>query len=195
MMYGLHSMLRNGYQRASEVIGEIGGVRRRRITIAAGAVALLLTTLLAGSAALADDMFLASGAFEALGRMAFLFVVWIVVTPFVEAWILTAFLKLGYPRALAYAILANLVSALLGLLWAGLFQEPGWKTALLDRQWAVLPRMLLRSYVVTTAEEGMVVALLIRNTKNIGTVFTAVVVANLVSYAMITAVFLGVLGR
>jgi len=186
----LHNVPQNDCQCGSEVKGEIGRVRRQRVRIAAGATALLLTTLLAGSAAVADDMFLASGAFESLGRWAFLFVVWIVITPFLEALILTAFLKLGYPKALGYAILANLVSVLLSLLWAGLFQEGGWKTALVDRNWAVLPRLLVRSYIVTAAEEGIVVALLVRNTRSIGTVFTSVLVANLASYVMITVIFL-----
>jgi hypothetical protein len=157
------------------------------------AIALPFAVLLAASPASADDMFMASGALQAMGLA---FIIWIGATLFIEAWILNAFLKLGYRRALAYSILANLASALLSLLWAGMFQEGGWKIALLSHHWGILARLLVRSYVVTTAEEGMVVALLMRNRRSTGTVFAAVGVANLASYALIAAMYpLAVSGR
>ena len=199
-----HNMPQNGYRYSRGVKRETGSVRRRRISIAIGAIALLLATLLASSPALADDMFLASGFLEAIGLM---FIIWIGVTLFVEALILNAFLKLGYSepggpgsfglgylRALGYSFVANLVSALLSWLWAGLFQEGGWKVALLAHQWGPLARLFIRSYVVTTAEEGMVVALLVRNRRSIGTVFTAVCVANLASYVLIAVIYLVITG-
>jgi hypothetical protein len=199
-MDGIRSVLRRRAQHVGEMGQQAGGARRPATSILLGVIALLLATLLAASPALADDMFLASGALEAIGWM---FIIWIGATLFVEAWILNAFLKLGYPepgtprpfghgylRALGYSVLANLASALLSLLWAGLFQEGGWKMALLSREWGILWRLLIRSYVVTTAEEGMVVALLVRNRRSIGTVFTAVAVANLVSYVLIAMIYL-----
>ena len=161
-------------------------------------LALLAAVLLAAAPALADDMFLASGfgdAFVALAVIGLLiFIGWIVATIFVEALILNVFLKLGYLRCLGYSFLANAVSALLGLLWAGLFQEGGWKLALLSGAWGPFARLLIRSYVVTTAEEGMVVALLVRNRRSIGTVFTAVSIANLVSYALFVVIYLIIAG-
>lgn len=186
MMGELRDIPQNSYQCTSKVKGDAVGLSRRCISIATGAITLLLTTLLTSSAQ-ADDMFLASGVIEELGVMAFL---WIAVTPFAEAVVLNAFFKQGFWRALGYSLLANLASMLLSLLWAGMFQEPGWKLALMAHQWGVIPRLLLRSYVITTAEEGMVVALLVRNKISTKTVFIAVAVANLVSYAMITFIFL-----
>lgn len=52
---------------------------------------------------------------------------------------------------------------------------------------AILARLLIRSLVITVAEEGMVVALLMRNRRSIGTVSAAVAFANLASYALIAA--------
>lgn len=185
-MARIRSMPHGGSQHGREVKERTGGVCGPGISILLRAIALPLAALLAVSPASADDMMMASGVLEAMG---WAFIIWIGATLFIEAWILNAFLKLGYRRALAYSVLANLASALLSLLWAGLFQESGWKIALLSHEWGILLRLLVRSYVVTMAEEGMVVALLMRNRRSIGTVFTAVALANLASYALIAVMY------
>ena len=163
-----------------------GGACRPALRLLLSGIALLFVALLAVSPASADDMMMASGVLEAMG---WAFIIWIGATLFIEAWILNAFLKLGYRRALAYSVLANLASALLSLLWAGMFREGGWKIALLSHEWGTLARLLVRSYVVTVAEEGMVVALLMRNRRSIGTVLAAVALANLASYALIAVMY------
>jgi len=204
-MAGIRSVLCGSSKHLGEIGERAGGACRPAVSIALGVVALLSAALLAVTPASADDMFMASGVSEAMGLA---FFIWIGVTLFIEAWILNAFLKLGYPepgippsyglgypRALAYSILANLASALLSLLWAGMFREGGWKIALLSHEWGTLARLLVRSYVVTVAEEGMVVALLMRNRRSIGTVFTAVAVANLASYALIAVMYLLTISR
>jgi len=185
-MAGIRSVLRGSFKHLGQIGERAGGPCRPAVSIALGVVALLSAALLAVTPASADDMFMASGVLEAMGLA---FIIWIAATLFIEAWILNAFLKLGYRRALAYSILANLASALLSLLWAGMFREGGWKIALLSHEWGALARLFVRSYVVTVAEEGMAVALLMRNRRSIGTVFAAVAVANLASYALIAVMY------
>jgi len=112
-----------------------------------------------------------------------------------EAGILKLFFKVGYLRCLGYAALANFVSAAIGFLWM-LFPAPqaphaGWKTALLFHQHtSILTVLLVRSFLVTVAEETVVILLLARKWAGVGLVLKAVATANVISYALSAALLL-----
>ena len=111
----------------------------------------------------------------------------------VEGYVMNLFLKLGYRRCFWYAVVANLVSMGLGLIWYYAGGEVGWKTALVHGEFGRVALLMARSFVITLAEETVVVALLVRKQRDFGTVFKAVVAMNAVSYALlgVIAAFIG----
>jgi len=106
----------------------------------------------------------------------------------VEAGILKLFFKIGYVRCLGYAAVANFVSAGIGFLWmlypGGIWNpREGWRAAILEHETGRLTILLVRSFLVTVAEETVVIVLMARKVADMRTVFKAVAVANIVSYA------------
>ena len=108
----------------------------------------------------------------------------------VEAGILKLFFKVGYVRCLWYAVVANLVSTGIGLLWMVYSNGGGWKTAIFDHEMGRLTLLLVRSFLVTVAEETLVVLLLVGKLADVRTVLKAVTAANVVSYAASAALLL-----
>ena len=107
------------------------------------------------------------------------------ITFFLEGYIMNLFLKLGYRRCFWYAVVANLVSMGLGLIWYYGGEQVGWKTAMIHGEFARVGLLLARSFVITVAEEMVVVVLLVRKQRDFGTVFKAVVAMNAASYAIL----------
>ena len=106
----------------------------------------------------------------------------------VEAGILKLFFKIGYVKCLGYAAVANFVSAGIGFLWqlypGGIWHlGEGWKAAIAQHETGRLTILLVRSFLVTVAEETVVILLLARKWAGVGLVLKAVAVANVVSYA------------
>ena len=149
--------------------------------------------VLTASRALANDCM--GPNLAALPENAFLweFLVALVIIPvttcLVEARILSFFLKIGYLRCLGYATVANSVSMAIGLVWLHSSGGEGWKTALVTGQTDVLLVLLVRSFLVTLAEETVVILSIVHESAGVGLVFKAVAAANVVSYAM-SAVFM-----
>jgi hypothetical protein len=150
-----------------------------------GGAALLL---LAAAAARANDI-----SWEAANRVAgyavFAFLaayspaVWLV-----EAAILNIFLERGYWRCLGYAAVANIVSTGIALLWYYNWgQETGWKMSLVDGPPGRTGALFVRSYLVTVAEETVVVLLMLGKLGNVRTALKSVAAANAVSYALTRA--------
>jgi len=159
---------------------------RVRLLLAFAALLVLLP-----AAAHADDMIMGN-----LGGMLVLFglaavaavaavVGFTAAACFVEGYIMNLFLKLGYRRCFWYAVAANLVSMGLGLIWYYAGGRVGWKTALIHGEFGRVALLLARSFVITVAEETMVVVLLVRKQRDFGTVFKAVAAMNAVSYAIL----------
>ena len=109
----------------------------------------------------------------------------------VEAGILEFFFQIGYVRCLRYAALANFVSVAIGVLWMAYGNEGGgWKAAILERETGRLAVLLARSFLVTVAEETVVILLLARKSAGVGLALKAVAAANVVSYALSAAIML-----
>jgi hypothetical protein len=166
-----------------------GGLRRpfRLRVFLASAVLLVLLP----AAARADDMIAGN-----LGGLLVLFGVAIVVsvgavvgftavTCFLEGYIMNLFLKLGYRRCFWYAVVANLVSMGLGLIWYYAGGQTGWKTALRHGEFGAVALLLARSFIITIAEETVVVVLLLRKQRDFETAFKAVAAMNAASYALL----------
>jgi hypothetical protein len=102
----------------------------------------------------------------------------------IEGSLLNRFLKLGLRQALVYSLLANFVSAAVGLLWYIAASQPGWKSALLGSSSGDAVLLFVRSFVVAVAVEGWVVMLLLRDRRKAAAVFKAVAWANVVSYVL-----------
>jgi len=111
----------------------------------------------------------------------------------VEAAILNVFLKRGYWRCLGYAAVANIVSTGIALLWYSNWgqgnwgQQTGWKTSWLSGPPARTVLLFVRSYLVTVAEESVVVLLMLGKLGNVKTALKSVAAANAVSYALTAA--------
>ncbi len=114
-----------------------------------------------------------------------------------EAALMDHFLKLGYRRCFWYAVVANLVSMGLGLIWYHAGGQVGWKTALIQGQFRMVAWLLLRSFTITVAEETVVVMLLLRKQRDFETTIKAVLAANAGSYAVLGVItaFIGLAVR
>jgi hypothetical protein len=160
-----------------------------RIRVCTGFVALLA---LLPTAAFADDMI--AGNLGGALAMAFALAAvpavaavaaFTVVVCLLEASLMDRFLKLGYRRCFWYAVVANLVSMGLGLIWYQAGGQVGWKTAMIQGEFGMVAWLLLRSFVITIAEEAVVVALLLRKRRDFETTIKAVLAANAASYALL----------
>jgi hypothetical protein len=107
-----------------------------------------------------------------------------IATWFIEAAVLNYILKLDYSLAFTYSLVANLVSFFLGLIWASVLGESGWKAAFMFGQLDRMALLFLRSFVVTVAEEGLIILLLVGKGRDNKTTLGAVLAANAVSYAI-----------
>ena len=167
--------------------------RRLALTSLCG-VSFALLVMAAGPAMANDGWFLNPGAADRLGHLLVTVLIgWLAAySPFtwlVEAAVLNAFLKRGYWNCFGYAAAANIVSTVVGAIWfwaatqEGTATAKGWKMAFVDAASAKVAILMLRSYIVTVAEETVVVALVAR-LKDIRTPLKAVAAANGVSYAL-----------
>lgn len=144
----------------------------------------------AASAALADDMIgLSPAALNAMGHaMTFAFVAFLAsyspVIWVVEAAVLQRLIPLPFRQWLLYSAIANIVSSAISLLWYfGLdHSEQGWKTSLLAKSPFLI--LFVRSFLVTVAEETVVVALFLGTRATFRRGLGAVVAANGVTYAI-----------
>jgi len=118
---------------------------------------------------------------------------YLAATVLIEAASLNTYLKLGYWPCLRYAFLANVVSALLGAAWyfaAKAGSAPGeyvgWKSAFVAREasFALMAWMFLRSFIVTSVSEGLVLAPLLSGRRGMGAIVKGVVFANCLSYIL-----------
>jgi len=122
-------------------------------------------------------------AFEHVANIYLTLLVFNVVSWFIEAGILRYYLRLGYWKLFGLSALVNVVSTALGLeFWPLVFGQEGWKTAialgLLDK----LAALFLRSFVITIAEEALILVLALR--RRVRAIVIAVVVANLLTYVL-----------
>jgi len=153
------------------------------------ACAALLVLLPA--AAQADDMI--GGNLESLGEALLMAAVAAVaavlaftaVACLLEGYVMNLFLKLGYRRCFWYAVVANLVSMGLGLIWYYAGGEVGWKTALVHGEFGRVALLMARSFVITLAEETVVVVLLVRKQRDFQATLKAMIAANAASYAIL----------
>jgi hypothetical protein len=165
-----------------------------------GVAALLL---LLPAAAFADDMIMGNlgGALLLMGVAALVAAAGVAgftaAVCFLEASLMDRFLKLGYRRCFWYAVVANLVSMGLGLIWYHAGGGVGWKTALIHGEFGIVAWLLLRSFIITLAEETVVVMLLLRKQRDFETALKAVLAANAGSYAMLGVItaFIGLAVR
>ncbi len=157
-----------------------------RLLLGAGALLLLLPT-----AALADDMIMGNlgGALLLMGAAAVAAGIGLgaltVVVCLLEAWVMDRFLRLGFRRCFWLAVAANLVSMLLGLVWYHAGGQVGWKTALVHGEFGAVAWLLLRSFVITVAEETVVIMFVLRRQRDFETAFKAVAWANAASYGLL----------
>ena len=141
----------------------------------------------AAAPALANDFNVAAFGKGLALMMAYSPVTWIVYAVFVsliEALVLRLVLKIGYRWSLLYAVAANAVSTVIGALWYMAGEGMGWKTAWMMERWQIVVPLLLRSYLVTVAEESVVIALILRKRFDIAAILKVVAAANAVSYAL-----------
>jgi hypothetical protein len=143
----------------------------------------VLLLVFTASAARADDMMMLTNAgLNALAtNLAILFLVaygpgvWAV-----EAAILKFLAPLGYWKWFMYSTVANIVSTAISLLWYFRGEQQGWKTALLTGSPLLI--LFLRSYLVTVAEETVVIALLIGSRSTFRRTLGWVAAANALTY-------------
>jgi len=101
----------------------------------------------------------------------------------VEAYVLQRFLGLRYWRCFLYATVANIVSTGIGMLWLFAGSEGyGWKTAWFRDDVDHLAALFVRSFLVSVAEETVVVALFLVGRAGFVRVMWAVAAANGVTY-------------
>jgi len=117
-----------------------------------------------------------------------------IATFVIEGIILQMLLQQGWGRSFALAAAANIVSAGIGLIWyvAQGGYPGGWKTAFAEGEHDRLALLFVRSYLITVAEETVVIGLALANLVQFRKVFKAVVITNLVSYVL-TAFLMAVL--
>jgi len=176
------------------VRGKLGAHPAKYIVVASAACAVL--TALSAWRALANDCMGPNFVYLKPGASLFDFQYYVLLfypgpVCLLEAGILKLFLKVGYLRCLWYAVAANVVSAMIGILWMVYANEQGgWKWAIWYHEMGRLSLLLVRSFLVTVAEETVVVLLMVRNWAGAGLVFRAVAAANVVSYALSAAIML-----
>jgi hypothetical protein len=165
-----------------------GGKRPFRVCFFLGFAALLV---LLPAAAFADDMIAGNlgGVLLLLGVAAIATVIAVAgftaAVCLIEGYLMDRFLKLGYRRCFWYAVVANLVSMGLGMVWYQAGGQVGWKTALIQGEFGMVAWLLLRSLFITIAEETVVVGLMVRKQRDFETTLKAVVAANAASYALL----------
>jgi hypothetical protein len=163
-----------------------GGARPRRGSTAL--VAMLM--VLAVAPAYADNVVAGlAAAFEHVANIYLTLAVFNVVSWFIEAWILNRYLRLGYWKLFGLSALVNIVSTALGLrFWPSVFGREGWKTAIVFGDWRMLGALFLRSFVLTVAEEGLILMAILR--RRVRAIVIGVVVANLVTYVLAAIIML-----
>ncbi len=161
----------------------VGSEKSFRLRVLLGAAALL--TLLA-SAGYADGPLgnIAFGGFLVIFAIPILLFLTLGVS-LLEGYVMDRVLHLGYRRCFWYAVAANVVSTVLGTVWYFAGGETGWKTALAQGEFDRVRVLFARSFVITLAEETVVVALLARKQRGAGDVFLAMVAANVASYVLL----------
>jgi hypothetical protein len=164
----------------------IGKARPRRWLMAL--VGMLM--LAAVAPAHADDFFAGLGA--ALDHVANIYLtllVFNVVSWFIEAWILNRYLRVGYWKLFGLSALVNIVSTALGFFhWKLLLGFEGWKTAIVYGDWGRVGILFLRSFVITVAEEGLILMAIVRGRAR--AVWRGVLAANLVTYVLAAIIML-----
>jgi len=156
-------------------------------------LAVVAWLALAAAPAVADDLNVGMMSF-ALGMYALVGIAFGLATWVIEAAVLNHFLKLGYFRCFVYAVVANFVSFLLGMAWASVLREPGWKKAVMAGEMNRVALLFLRSFAATVVEEGALIVLLVGKQRRARVTLGAVVAANAVTY-MIGAVVMFALAR
>ena len=143
-----------------------------------------MLVLLAAIPAYSDNVASAIGAaFDHYANIYLTLLVFNVVSWFIEAAILNHYLRLGYWKLFGLSALVNVVSTALGLeFWPLVFRGEGWKAAIVMGSLDRLAVLFLRSFVLTVAEEALILALALR--RRVRAIILAVVLANLVTYAL-----------
>ena len=151
-------------------------------------VAMLV--VLAVTPAYADDFFAGlSAALEHVANIYLTLLVFNVVSWFIEAGILNHYLRVGYWKLFGLSALVNIASTVLGLwFWPWVFGREGWKTAIVYGDWGTLGVLFLRSFVLTVAEEGLILVLALR--RRVRAIVIGVVVANVVTYVLAAIIML-----
>lgn len=164
---------------------QVTRARRVRLLVytAGGAIAALLLTTAPASA---NDMGGAVGLFFSLAA----FFVYSVLTWPIEGAILSRFLKVGFWRCLGCAIVANVVSTGLGLVWMEIWGRGGWKVALWNHDYDAFALLLVRSFLITLVEEGIILSLLLRKRRDTRMILKAATWANAITYGLSVPVFL-----
>ena len=103
----------------------------------------------------------------------------------IEAGVLVFFLDEDYPTCLWYCLAANAASTIMGFVWVWVFGTGGWKIAMASGK-AEFPVLLFaRSYVLTVAEETLVVGLISGRQRSRRHLLKAVATMNGISYTLI----------
>lgn len=147
----------------------------------------LLFGILPSAPACANDGWWFAGGLSAAGEAILAVVAASVIATFIiEGIILQMLLKQGWGRSFGFAIVANIVSAGIGLMWyvAQGGYPGGWKTAFAMREYDRVAFLFLRSYLITVAEETVVIGLTLGKSLPFKTTFKAVAIMNLISYAL-----------
>jgi hypothetical protein len=163
-----------------------GRARRRRWLMAL--VGML--TLAAVAPAHADNVVNGiAAAFDHVANIYLTLLVFNVVSWFIEAWILNRYLRLGYWKLFGLSALVNIVSTALGFFhWKLLLGFEGWKTAIVYGDWSRVGILFLRSFVITVAEEGLLLMVIVRGRAR--AVWRGVLAANLVTYVLAFVIML-----
>lgn len=155
---------------------------------------LFCGTLLCITPARANDINFGAG-LTAWGEvMTSVIIAYAVSTFIIEGILLNMLLKQGWGRSFALATVANIVSATIGLMWyvaQGGFPG-GWKEAFAMGSHNRLALLFVRSYLITVAEETVVVGLMLGKSVQFKTTFKAVAITNLISYVL-TAFLIAIL--
>jgi len=178
-------------------MAEANRVCRVRLAVGSCCCALALTLVAAASAS-ANDM----GGPAAWGLAILWFMIFPIVLPgytivisFIEAAVLSAVLKSRYWSCFKWVLAANVVSTVLGVMWFFVLGEGGWKMALTAGNMRLFWGLIARSFVVTVAEETLVVALIVRQRFGIGQVLKALAAANVVTYVLTALLLLPLKAR
>ena len=103
----------------------------------------------------------------------------------IEACVLVFFLDDDFHTCFWYCVAANAVSTIMGFVWDCVFGTGGWKIAMASRK-AEFPVLLFtRSYVLTVAEETLIIGLVTRYQRSWRNLLKAVATMNVMSYIFI----------